>query len=312
MKELASSYRTGGRPERPAGPRSLMRIRETLPAVLMAALFIGAAMAAEAPQYVVRFPNGSINWSAGEIIASGSGSPLDRQTPNAASAEAAVYSIAMLNAGQNLFDILQQVRIDSQLRMENLAVRNPQLLVKAREMVYASQEAENRRRLDEAGTLTVYLRFALHGGFAQLVLPPEITHVDSITRVMPGKNAPAETADPDAYTGLVVDARNIGTQPAMVPRIVDENGQEVYGPAFASREYAVQKGMSSYETDFEAALKNPRIGDAPLIVKGLRSDGPGRCDIVIASADAAKIRQSSDHLLFLRECQVVIVLDVPK
>lgn len=256
-------------------------------------------------------PDGRINWSTGEIIAGGSGSPTNRQTPKKGDAEAAVYSIAMLNAGQNLFDILQKVRIDSRVRMEDLAARDPQLLVKAREMVYESREVEDLRRLGDDGTLTVYLQFPLHGGFSQLVLPREIVHVDSITKVMPGKNAPVETTDPDAYTGLVVDARNIGTQPALVPRIVDENGRDVYGPAFASREFAVQKGMSAYETDFDAAAENPRIGDAPLIVKGLRTEGAGRCNIVIANADAARIRKSSDHLIFLRQCRVVIVLDTP-
>jgi hypothetical protein len=281
-------------------------------AVLIWLLIIGSATASGTSPYIIRLPNGTVNWSTGEIMASGSGSPVDKHDPNATDAEAAVYSIAMLNAGQNLFDILQRVRIDSQGRMADLAARDPQLLVKAREMVYASREVENLRMLDDAGTLTVYLQFQLHGGFAQLVLPREIIHVDSITKVMPGKNAPAEAADPDAYTGLVVDARNIGTQPAMAPRILDENGRDVYGPAFASREFAVQKGMSVYETDFDAATANPRIGDAPLIAKGLRTEGLGRCDIVIANADAARIRQSSDHLLFLRECRVVIVLDAPK
>ncbi len=286
--------------------------RLTILAVLMCALIIGTAATSVAGPYVLQLSNGTINWSTGEILASGTGSPVDKHGPNATEAEAAVYSIAMLNAGQNLFDIIQNVRIDSQVRMADLAVRDPQLVVKAREMVYAAREVENLRLLDGAGTQTVYLQFQLHGGFAQLVLPREIIHVDSITRVMPGKNAPAEAADPDAYTGLVVDGRNIGTQPAMAPRILDENGRDVYGPAFASREFAVQKGMSAYETDFDAATVNPRIGDAPLIVKGLRTEGLGRCDIVIANADAARIRQSSDHLLFLRECRVVIVLDAPK
>ena len=278
----------------------------------MLVLLFGSTRSCEAAEYLVQLSNGSINWSTGEIIASGSGSPVDKKAPNATDAEAGVYSIAMLNAGQNLFTILQQIRIDSRLRMGGLSARDPLLLVKAREMVYASPEVETRRRTDGNGKLTVYLQFQLHGGFAQLVLPREITHVDSITKVMPGKNAPAEAADPDAYTGLVVDARNIGTQPAMAPRILDQSGQEVYGPAFASREYAVQKGMTGYATDFDAATASRRIGDAPLIVKGLRTDGLQQCDIVIANADATRIRKSSDHLLFLRQCQVVIVLDAPK
>lgn len=294
------------------GRQSSRSARAYLPVAVVLALLCGSVSVIEAAEFVIRLPNGTINWSTGEIIASGSGSPVDKNAPNATDAEAAVYSIAMLNAGQNLFDIVQQVRIDSQLRIKNLVAQDSHLIVKAREMVYASPEVETLRRLDGNGTLTVFLQFQLHGGFAQLMLPREIIHVDSITKVMPGKNAPAATSDPDAYTGLVVDARNTGMQPAMVPRILDENSRAVYGAAFASREFAVQKGMSGYETDFDAAAKNPRVGDAPLIAKGLRAEGLGQSDIVITNADAARIRKSSDHLLFLRECRVVIVIDAPK
>ena len=297
---------------RPSVRDAIQVARATLPIAVVLAWLIGSIPGIAAAEYIIQMPNGRINWSAGKIIASGAGSPTGGKTSQAADAEAAAYSAAMQAAGQNLFDILQQVRIDSRAITENLAALDPQLLVKAREMVFVSPEIESLRRLDGDGTVTVFLQFQLHGGFAQLVLPREITHVDSITQVIPGKNAPAAAADPDAYTGLVVDARHIGTQAAMVPRILDENMQEVYGPAFASREYAVQKGMSGYEIDFQAAAGSARVGDAPLIVKGLRTEGPGQCDIVITNADAARIRQSSEHLLFLRQCRVIIVLDAPQ
>ena len=297
---------------RPAGRLSTQAVRATLPIALILAWLVGPVPGVAAADYILQMPNGRINWSAGKIIAGGTGSPAGEETPQAADADAALYQIARQAAGQNLFDILQQVRIDSRVRTENLTASDPQLLVKAREMVFASPEIKSLRRRDGDGTLTVYLQFQLYGGFSQLVLPREITHVDSISQVIPGKNAPVETADPDAYTGLVVDARHIGTQPAMAPRILDENMQEVYGPAFASREYAVQQGMSGYQIDFQAASGSPRVGDAPLVVKGLRTEGPGQCDIVITNADAARIRKSSEHLLFLRQCRVISVLDAPK
>ena len=287
-------------------------VRASLVLMLALAFLLGSATSSDSTEYVIRLPHGSINWSTGDIIASGTGSPAGKKASKETAAKSAVHSKAMRNAGQNLFDIVRQIQIDSLVRTESLAAQDPDLIAKTREMVFDSQEIESLRRLGGDGMLTVYLQFRLHGGFAQLVLPREITHVDSITKVMPGKNAPAAISDPDAYTGLVVDARNTGMRPALVPRILDENGRDVYGAAFASREYAVQKGMSSYETDFDSAVKNPRVGDAPLVVKGLRTEGPGRCDIVIANADAARIRKSSEHLLFLRECRVVIVLDPPK
>ena len=95
----------------------------------------------------------------------------------------------------------------------------------------------------------------------------------------------------------------------MAPKIRDEKGQEVYGSAYVSREYAVQKGMSAYTRDLKAAKKNPRVIDNPLIVKGLRTMGSGKTDIVITNSDASRLRSDPKHLFFLKKCRVVIVAD---
>jgi hypothetical protein len=67
--------------------------------------------------------------------------------------------------------------------------------------------------------------------------------------------------------------------------------------------------MVSYTTDLWRAKFHQRVSDNPLIVKALKALGPGRCDFIISNADAAKLRSASEHLLFMRECRVIIVLD---
>ena len=108
---------------------------------------------------------------------------------------------------------------------------------------------------------------------------------------------------------MVVDARRIQAVPVLAPRILDESLEEVFGSAYVSREFAVQRGMVLYTTDLWKAKFHPRVSDNPLIVKALKSPWPGRCDFIISNADAAKLRSSSEHLLFMRECRVIIVLD---
>ncbi len=95
----------------------------------------------------------------------------------------------------------------------------------------------------------------------------------------------------------------------MSPKVVDENGKEVYGSMNVDRGYAVQQGMSGYARDLTAAQSNPRVTNNPVSVKGLKSEGPGKSDIVISNADAEKIRGASDNQLFLKKCRVMIVLD---
>jgi hypothetical protein len=110
-------------------------------------------------------------------------------------------------------------------------------------------------------------------------------------------------------TGLVVDARGIQARPAMSPKIIDENGQEVYGTMQVDREIAVQQGMSGYSRDINTIRTNPRVTDNPLILKGLKTDGPGKSNIVIRNADAEQIRASRGSSEFLKNCRVMIVLD---
>jgi hypothetical protein len=98
-------------------------------------------------------------------------------------------------------------------------------------------------------------------------------------------------------------------QPAMVPLIVDEEGEVVYGPAFASRDYAEEKGMASYMRNFASAKNHPRVGPRPLGVKGICTLKARPCDIMISQEDAAKIRRLASNLGFLHQCRVLVVVD---
>ena len=109
-----------------------------------------------------------------------------------------------------------------------------------------------------------------------------------------------------------MDARGIQAVPVLAPKILDENLEEVFGPAYVSREFAVQHGVVQYSTDIWRAKFHPRIADNPLIIKALKVLWPGRCDYIISNADAAKLRSASEHLVFLKQCRVVIILDPMK
>jgi hypothetical protein len=169
------------------------------------------------------------------------------------------------------------------------------------------------------GTVEVTMQMSLMGGFAQLILPMEIKQVESIRPVSPVHKEPlppiVEPSTPapkpvsEVFTGMVIDARGINARPAMAPKILNENGEEVYGSAYVSREFAVQQGMSGYAKDLTAAQSNPRVTNSPLTVKGLRTEGHGRSDIIISNADASRLRSASEHLSFLKKCRVMIVVD---
>jgi len=263
-------------------------------------------------EVVENIGNGSINWTKGIIQAKGVGASL---------------KAARLDAMRNLLEVTQGVRIDSNTMVKNFAVTNDVIMAKVSGMVKGTQIVKQEYLSD--GTVEVTMQMSLYGGFAQLVLPQEIKQVESIKPVpsqtitpeapflsvepaKPSPAVPSKTAEKptsEIYTGLVVNTKGLNARPAMSPKIIDENGQEVYGSAFVSREYAVQQGMSGYAKDMTAAQSNPRVTNNPLTVKGLRTEGPGKADIVISNADAFRLKSASEHLSFMKKCRVIIVVD---
>ncbi len=97
--------------------------------------------------------------------------------------------------------------------------------------------------------------------------------------------------------------------PAMAPRVVDENGNEIYGSRYVSRQYAVQQGMVGYDKDVNAARSNQRVTNNPLIIKALRATGNNKADLVVADADAQRIHGAAQTQNFLDKCRVIFIVD---
>jgi hypothetical protein len=98
-------------------------------------------------------------------------------------------------------------------------------------------------------------------------------------------------------------------RPAMAPRILDQNGNAVYGPGTYNREYAVTNGVAGYSKSIEAAQKDPRVLGNPLVVKGVSTSGKNRTDVVISNADVSKIDEANRSYNVLKDCRVLILLD---
>jgi hypothetical protein len=243
---------------------------------------------------------GSINWSRGVVQAEGIGIPPTKMSGNS-NDQTAVLTDAKLNAFRIILQIIKELRINGTTVVGDYAIQDPAIMSKIENMVKNAKVVKKEYLTD--GTVKIEMEVNLRGGFAQLILPKDIKPLDSITLVTKNK-----TSSP-VFTGLVVDAKGLGVRPVMVPRILDENNQEVYGPAFVSREYAVQQGMSGYARDLKEILKDQRVSVYPLVVKGLKTSGPGHSEIVISNVDASKLRSISESLYFMKKCRVIIVVD---
>ncbi len=264
----------------------------------------------EAYDLIELLPNGHVNWTRGVLVVKG----CEASPDTVAGAES--KSLSANTAAQNLLDSLNFVRMDARHSITDLIARNPELQDKIAQMVAAAPVVNQVR--GEKGCIETAVQFQLTGGFAQLMLPGTIEQVRSIkpingaaegaeSEIGPPRGQPAAD-DQDIYTGLIVDARGIGARPSMVPVIVDENHQEVYSPAFVSREFAVRQGVCGYARNAQADF-TPRVGSRPLLVKGLRTLDGRLSDIMISHTDASRVRGASPHLRFLRQCRVMIIMD---
>jgi hypothetical protein len=108
-------------------------------------------------------------------------------------------------------------------------------------------------------------------------------------------------------TGLVIDGRGLGLRPALLPKIVDTHGQEIYVGQVVTRTNAVEQGVAGYAKDLNAATNNFRVTDNPAVIKGVNASGAARTDVVIGQGDAQALRQMSGKGDFLQYCRVIIV-----
>jgi len=271
--------------------------------------------------------NGNVNWSAGYIEAVGIGAPPPRAIGKPEARPLALRA-AELDAKRNLLEITKGVRIDSTTVVKDFTVESDIINSQVEGFIKGAQVV--KKDLMSDGTVEVTVRMPLFGDFSRIIVPkilerkadatppvlapsPVVAPPPAIAPPVVPPAAPAAPSTPvptgPVYTGLVVDARGIQTRPAMAPKILDENGQEVYGSMNVDKEYAVQQGISGYARDLTAAQSNSRVTNNPLTVKGLKVQGQGRSDIVISNADAASIRSAADNLTFMKKCRVMIVLD---
>lgn len=108
-------------------------------------------------------------------------------------------------------------------------------------------------------------------------------------------------------TGMVIDGRGLGLRPALLPRIIDLQGQELYVGQVVPRTNAVEMGVAGYAKDVQAAANNFRVTDNPAVIKAVRASGNARTDVVINQADAQAFREMGNKGDFLKYCRVIIV-----
>lgn len=131
-------------------------------------------------------------------------------------------------------------------------------------------------------------------------------------------DGPGEAAD--VVTGLIVDASDLEGEdrpaPALFPRIVDEDGREIYSRAVGELEAVLTRGLMRYAVMKPGATGSGEepdpsrpLGPRPLRIKALGTTGSAHTDLVISRADGDRVLEAARNADFLARCHVVTLMD---
>ncbi len=246
-------------------------------------------------QMVQKIGHGEVNWSEQVVRAAGSGAP-NPDAPNIAAARLGAERAAKTDALRNILETVKGVRIDSQTVVENAMTQNDQIRTQVQGLIRGAKVIKTRYFSD--GAIEVTVEIPLAGILTQTLL----------TSAALGTQPVPKTGEA-VYTGVIFDGRGLNVQPALAPKVVDEEGREVYGSSFVSKEWAMKNGIVGYSKSFAGALKNSRVAPNPLVIKAIKVTGPGNTDLVIKNVDAQSLRDMSKNLIFLEQGRVLIVVD---
>lgn len=258
------------------------------------------------------------NWEDGYIEVMAGATADMRDTVNLGHAYSIATKTARHLAYEKLAETVNGLNLYSDATYDRELMMDANLRTVMRAMIRGARVVDEERKQFSDGSIwvEVTLGLKLYGGDG--LMSPSLDWQQR----HPEKMKPAETPQPvqpvtasapeptvEKFTGLIVDATGLGASPAMLPKIVSQDGNILYGTGEIMRDYVVQMGLMGYQNSVAKARGQDRVGANPLVVKAVAVSGKSKCDYVVNSGDAALIQAAASATSFLKECRVVAVLD---
>lgn len=277
---------------------------------LASALFLGtsAVYSFPAPASVIESsPNGQIDWSSGKVSATGTGAPPS--TPGMGPAQKRLMAInaARADAYRKLAELINGVQVDSETIVKNYVTESDIVRTKVSALIRGAHFGEARYLSD--GSVEIDVSLGMYGptSVASVIVPTALQKEDVKTAPLPTNEPPPPSG---SYTGVIVDCRGLGVEPAMSPQILDSSGKEIYiGSRPIDPDMVVNIGIVGYADSMQQAQSNARVGNNPLIIKATRSGGSQKTDAVITPDQGQQILNADSRANFLSHSKVIFVID---
>ncbi len=115
-------------------------------------------------------------------------------------------------------------------------------------------------------------------------------------------------APPSDRDGLILDVTELPFRPALINRVLAENGEVIYDPTKVAQNILVERGAAEYTNDVgkARALLGERGAQNPLVVRAVSV--VKNTDVVVSPDNAGEIFTSNQKKNYLEGAKVVFVL----
>jgi hypothetical protein len=261
------------------------------------------------------FEKGSINYGERTIQAIGIGF-IPENVINAGQARRAAMRIAKQDALRQLIEIINGVNVTSETTVSG-AMFDDVIKTQVQGAIRGARRVGQPSYLSDTSVEVTYeVKMA---DISKVLLPmsesaPTVQYGTGnstsavVTSTSTSTSATSQTTS-GGVTGIIIDGSGLGLRPAMSPRILNQEGSEVYGPGQYSRDYAASSGVVGYAKTIDKAKSDPRVQGNPLVIRGSSVSGSSAADMVISNVDAGKIIRADGNAGLLGSCRVMFVLD---
>jgi hypothetical protein len=231
--------------------------------------------------------------------------PYPARAESRAHARMQARQAAILDAQQQLVEQLYGVQVTATRRKSNQRI-DEDIAAHTEGVLQGARIVAERDRGD---LYEVRMRWTPPSGAGALPQPERQPALPKPTPVgtPPTRHAPRI---PMGYTGVVIDARGVGLQPSMSPRLRDAYGGALWGDLEIAPEVVIEYGLAGWART-EAELQHPnlraRIGENPLWIRAIRVQGVGRNEVILDSADAERLLRENAVGGFLERLAVVFL-----
>ncbi len=318
--------------------------KKNIPTILLTTLLLILALPSistsinlnQLSPYVQKYPMGSIDWDKGLIFGIGR-AYLDDNSFSKPRTQGA----AQVMASGNIVKLAAGLRLDDKKTLKSLGKEKSTFKIEAfvRDAEFSKTLVDNNNRPYYEIVRVAKIK-GVEGITAQIL---SATAKEPVKWIPPPRSAKTKLDDDDE-PWLVIDARRLHptlkAEPALFPKIISANGEEIYGLRLVNKNALVQRGMTSYVTSLQwdsklesietietilarvsaaltvreasAAEKRQRKKRQRFVVKDVKGvKGLRRTNLVVSASDAQDLKREDSSTKILQNCRVIVVLSSP-